>query len=90
MQKIIHDETGPITISQSGKLSPGIVCITHGGGVIVYWEVRDVDGQPCAEMKSVHDRLAHTDCSDQNIMQAIRLGQKLADLLISFGETEKV
>lgn len=90
MKKIIHDESGDIIVTESGKMGPGIVEVIHGGGVIVYWRVRDVDGQPQAEIEGVHDRLATTECSDENIMQAIRLGQKLADLLVCFGEIEKV
>ena len=88
MKKIFFDETGSITVTKSGKHGCGIVEIIHNGGVLVYWEVRQVDGQPQAEIKGVHDRLAKTDCSDENIMQAIRFGQRLADLLVDIGETE--
>lgn len=84
MRTTIHDEAGDILITKTGKHGCGIVEVIHCSCVIAYFEIRLVDGEPQAEIRSVHDRLTTTKCADSNIMQALRLGQRLADTLVAF------
>lgn len=93
MKKVFEDENGNLRVQSSNAPGRcGIVELMHlwdknkSGCVIGYWEVRDVDGFPTAEFRSVHDRFADSKCSNENLMSAVRFGQKLADLLIETGE----
>jgi len=56
----------------------------QAGCVICFWKKRRIDGDGpyIAEIQVVHDRLTSEKFSDEVIMQALRWGQKLADLIV--------
>jgi hypothetical protein len=66
----------------------GIVEMLHlydknkSGCVVAAWEVRDIDGTPFPELRVIHDRLTATKYSF-DIMEALRYGQELAELLVN-------
>ena len=93
MQKTFPNDSGDILVRQSPtKMGCGIVEMMHlydkenkSGCVIGYWELRKSDDEHVAEFRSVHDRFAKTEYVF-DIMEAVRYGQKLAELII---ESEK-
>ena len=72
----------------------GIVEMLHlydkneSGCVIGAWVVRDVDGQPFPEFRIIHDRLTITKYSI-DILEAIKFGQKLAEVCVEIQLNEK-
>jgi hypothetical protein len=94
MKRTFKNEGGNIEVRYCPKTqfgACGIVEMLHlfdnnkSGCVIGYWKVRDVDGQSFPEFGVVHDRLTEIDYSF-DIMEAIRYGQKLAEISILSNE----
>lgn len=94
MQKTFENDGGNILVRSTEKDKMGAcgkVEMLHlysnnkAGCVIGAWKVRDVDEQPFPEFYVVHDRLTSTKYSF-DIMEALRYGQKLAELCV---ESEK-
>ena len=92
MKKTFINSSGNILVRQSNGVlgACGIVEILHlwdknkSGCVIASYEKRKADGYDIAELQEVHDRLSTTNFdSDEIIMQAIRYGRKLADLILA-------
>ncbi len=90
MEKTFKNESGNILVRYSPKTQVGrcgIVEMLHlfdnnkTGCVIGAWVVRDVDGEPFPEFQVVHDRLTEIEYSF-DIMDAIRYGQKLAEICV--------
>jgi len=98
MKKTFRNSSGNILVrSSSGELgSCGIVELLHlwddnkSGCVIGAFVKRKADGVDIAEFHEVHDRLTSIEIdSDEIIMEAIRYGRKLAEvILISEESTE--
>ena len=89
MEKTYKNEGGNILIRNTEGMTGacGMIEMLHlfdknkSGCVIAYWEVRKSDGQDIAEFQSCMDRFATTKYSF-DIMEAVRFGQKMADLLL--------
>lgn len=89
MEKTFENIGGNILVRAAGegRGSCGIVEMLHlwneneSGCVIGAWKVRDVDSTPFPEFYVVHDRLTSTTYSF-DILEAIRFGQKMAELLV--------
>ena len=87
MKKTFENEGGNILVrTTGGKVGAcGIVEMLHlydkneSGCVIGAWKVRNIDSTPFPEFYVVHDRLTETEYSF-DILEAIRYGQKLAEI----------
>ena len=64
----------------------GVVEVSYKGCVICYFEVRDVDGEPCPELHEVHDRLTSMDFDRETFWRALEWGRKLAVVLVEKGD----
>ncbi len=89
MEKTIKNYSGNILIRKTTGNNSWIVEILHlwskntFGCVIGYWETRDCDGEEIAEFKVLHDRVMKIEYDNDGILiEAMRYGQKLADLII--------
>ena len=91
ISKTFENSSGNILVRDSSGQSGacGIVEILHlydnnkSGCVIGAFVERDCDGYQIAEFQEVHDRLTTTPIdSDELIMQAIRYGRKLAEVIL--------
>lgn len=96
LEKTFENEGGNILVrycpeTQLGRC--GIVEMLHlydenkSGCAIGAWVVRDVDGIPFPEFQVIHDRLTSTKYSF-DILEALRYGQRLAELCLESNESE--
>lgn len=94
LEKRIKNSSGDLLI-RGTSYPENIVEILHlyngdSGCVIAFFEKRECDDTYIAELKSVHSRIAETIYDDAEILlQAIKYGQKLADLILASDELKK-
>ena len=79
MKKTFSD----ILVQKSAKCGGcGLVELISEGCVIGYWESRKVDGDPFPEFRVVHDRLVSMSFDRDDFFEALKWGQKLAEVLV--------
>ena len=85
--------SGDILVKESDASGIGIVEILHlynkkndAGCVIGCWKTRKCDGEIIAEFQSIHDRIMEVDYSDVNLIEILKFGQKLADIIIEINK----
>ena len=89
INKKIKDKNGEIIIrameiQEAGeKDGTAIAEIVTQGCVICFWICREVDGcYYMAELNEVYDRLTSVEIEPENLLEAIRTGRKIANVII--------
>jgi len=96
LEKRIKNSSGDLLIRKSGKEGGcGIVELLHlwskneSGCVIGCWQEKKSDESYIAEFSSIDDRIITTEYDNSDmLLDALKFGQKLADLIIETNQTK--
>lgn len=64
--------------------SQGFIEIVTQGCMVCFFQKRKCDGEMIVELHEVHDRITSLEYDKEDFYKAIRVGRKLAEVLLDF------